>query len=722
MKKILISVAVTSALSVSGCSEQPASQKNVAQQSVEELTVAEGGNPLLTESTLIYQAPQFDIFKDEHFLPAFEQGMKSHLEEIQSIATNPKPPTFENTMVALEKSGALLTRVSLVFFNLTNTDSNPERRDVQKMLAPKLAAHRDNINLNSELFSRISTLYGQREALKLDAESMRLLEEKYSDFVRAGAMLSEEDKAKVRAINEKLSSLTTQFSQNLLASTSAISVIVDDEAELAGLPKNQLDAAAKSAEDAGHEGKFLISITNTTRQPVLASLENRELRQRVWEASAFRAQSGEYDNTQIISNLAKFRAEKAALLGYDNWASYGLEAQMAGTPKAVYDMLGSMVPAVVANVEQEAADIQKMIEAEGHDFKVQPWDWAYYADKVRQARYDLNASEVKQYFEFERVLEDGVFYTMNKLFGVRFEPRPDLPVYHPDVRAYELFDVNGESLAIFYADYFARKGKRGGAWMSSFVGQSKLLGQKPVVVNVMNIPKAPDGEPTLVSYDHVTTMFHEMGHGVHGMFSNTVYPSLAGTNTSRDFVEFPSTFQEDWAAYPEVIANYAKHHETGEAIPDELLEKVIRSRNFNMGYDTLEYMSAALLDMEWHTISAEEAPTDINAFEAAALAKHNVDLSYVPPRYKSAFFAHSMGGGYSAGYYAYMWSEILAADAYAYVQEMGGLKLENGMKFRKHILSVGNTRPLMESYKAFRGQEPTTDALLIRRGLKTKLN
>ena len=478
-------------------------------------------------------------------------------------------------------------------------------------------------------------------------------------------------------------------------------------------------SAAKAADK---EGKYLLSITNTTRQPVLTSLENRALRQQVWEASAYRNQFGEYDNTKIISRLAGLRAQKAALLGFDSWAAYSLDKQMAGSPSAVYDMLGSMVPAVLKNVEKEAADIKAMIEAEGNNFELKPWDWAFYAEKVRQAKYELDENEVKQYFEFNRVLEDGVFFTMNKLYGVRFKPRPDLPVYHPDVEAYELFDVDGKSLAIFYADYFARKGKRGGAWMSSFVGQSKLLEQKPVVVNVMNIQKAPEGEPTLVSYDNVTTMFHELGHGLHGMFSDVTYPSLAGTSVSRDFVEFPSTFQEDWAAYPEVIANYAKHYQTGEPIPAELLEKVIRSRTFNMGYDTLEYMAAALLDMEWHTLSADSVPEDITAFEDEALAKHGAALSYVPPRYKSAFFAHSMGGGYSAGYYAYMWSEILAADAFAFVQDNGGLTLENGMKYRKHILSVGNSRPPMESYKAFRGREPSTDALLIRRGLKQKID
>ncbi|AUJ71099.1 M3 family metallopeptidase [Pseudoalteromonas sp. NC201] len=716
MKKTIIAVAIYSTLFVSGCSNYTTEVAS----SVPKKSESVHHNPLFNASTLIYQTPMFDQIKDEHFMPAFKQGMAEHLKEIERIATNPATPTFENTLVAMEKSGALLKRTSSVFFNLIGTDSSVKRRQLQKELAPMLAEHRDNINLNAALFDRIKSLYDNRNTLELDSESKRLLDVYYTNFVRAGAKLSAEDKEKIRKINEEHSSLTTQFSQTLLAETSAISVIVDDKAALDGLTERQILATKRAAEAAGHKDKYLIGITNTTRQPILASLTNRALRQQIWQASAYRAQSGDNDNTQIIIRLAQLRAEKAALLGYKSWADYGLEKQMAGNPKAVYDMLGSMVPAVVSNVEKEAADIKTFIQSEGHSFDIKPWDWAYYAEKVRQSRYDLDETEVKKYFEFNNVLENGVFYTMNKLYGVSFKARPDLPVYHPDVKAYELIDNNGESLAIFFADYFAREGKRGGAWMNSFVGQSKLLNQKPVVINVMNIAKAPDGEPTFVSYSEVTTMFHEMGHGLHGMFSDVKYPSLAGTAVSRDFVEFPSTFEEDWAAHPEVISNYAKHYQTGEPIPKTLLDKVIRSRTFNMGYDTLEYMASALLDMEWHTISPEHAPTDINEFEQAALKKHGVALDYVPPRYKSAFFAHSMGGGYSAGYYAYMWSEILAADAYAYVQKLGGLKLENGEKYRKHILSVGNSIPVMDSYKAFRGKEPTTEALLKRRGLAPK--
>jgi peptidyl-dipeptidase Dcp len=726
MRKSLLATAIGAVLVVSACSDNTAPQQNndsqtQAQQTAASVTDVTSANPLLTKSTLQFETPDFRLIKDEHFMPAFEQGMQQHMTEVLAIANNPAPATFDNTLVALEQSGELLTRVSRVFYNLAGTDSNPERRKIQSAMAPKLAAHSDDINLNPKLFARIKSLYQQREQLQLNAEAVRLIEVYYDRFVRAGAQLTDEQKTAIRALNEEHSTLTNQFSQNLLAESKNIAVLVDTQAELDGLTEAQIGSAAAAAKDAGHDGKFLLKLTNTTRQPLLSQLSNRELRQRIWQASANRNQSGDTDNRAIVARLAQLRAERARLLGYDNWASYGLESQMAKTPTAVFDMLGSMVPAVVANTNKEAAAIQEMIKQKGGDFALQPWDWEYYAEFVRQAKFDLDESEVKQYFEFNRVLEDGVFYTMNRLFGIRFAPRPDLPVYHPDVKAYELFDADGTSLAIFYADYFAREGKRGGAWMSSFVGQSHLTGQKPVVVNVMNIPKAPDGEPTLVSYDNVTTIFHELGHGLHGMFSDVKFPTLAGTSVSRDFVEFPSTFQEDWAAHPEVIANYAKHYQTGEPIPKALLDKVMKSRSFNQGFDTLEYMSAALLDMEWHSLSADEPLQDVNEFEAAALKKHGVDLAAVPPRYKSTYFSHSMGGGYSAGYYAYMWSEILAADAFAYVQQQGGLKLENGQNYRKNILAVGNSRLPMESYKAFRGQEPTTDALLIRRGLKTKV-
>ncbi|MFB2642133.1 M3 family metallopeptidase [Shewanella bicestrii] len=716
MRKSFIAIAIGATLmtgALAGCSTQDTKATNV--------TAVQTQNPLFQASTLQYQAPDFSVIKDEHFQPALEQGIKEHYQEILAIANNPAAPTFDNTIVAMEKSGALLTRASSVFYNLAGSNSNPALRKIQGEMAPKMAAHSDNINLNPALFARIETIYNDRNNLGLTPEAVRLVEVYHQRFIMAGAKLTDEQKVKIRALNEEQSTLTNEFSQRLLRLTKEIAIVVDNKEQLAGLTDSEITSAANDAKAAGHEGKYLINITNTTRQPVLASLENRELRQRIWEASANRGLTGENETASLVSRLAQLRAERAALLGYENWASYRLAPQMAKTPEAVYSMFGSMVPAVVANTEKEAADIQAMIDKTGGKFELAPWDWEFYAEKVRQEKYALDANSIRPYFEFNRVLEDGVFYTLKELYGVTLKPRPDLPVYHPDVKAYEMFDADGSSMAIFYADYFAREGKRGGAWMSSFVGQSFLEGTKPVVVNVMNIKKAPEGQPTFVSYNEVTTMFHEMGHGTHGMFSKVTYPSLAGTSVSRDFVEFPSTFEEDWAAHPKVLANYAKHYETGKPIPDDLLQKLLKSGSFNQGFDTLEYMAAALVDMEWHSLSPDAPLQDVATFEANALKKHGLNITAVPPRYKSTYFAHAFPGGYSASYYAYMWSEILAADAYAYVQTQGGLNREIGMKYRKTIREVGNSIAPMEAYKNFRGQEPTTEGLLNRRGLNTAL-
>lgn len=714
MHKHFLAIAITATLAgglaVTGCSHNTSAPNAVTSQI---------SNPLLAPSTLQYQAPDFSQIKDEHFKPALEQGIAENYQEILAIANNPAAPTFDNTIVAMEKSGALLTRASSVFYNLVGSNSNPELLKIQGEMAPKMAQHSDNINLNPALFARIEAIYNNRANLGLTPEQQRLVEVYHQRFILAGAKLTDEQKLKIRALNEEQSKLTNEFSQRLLRLTKEIAIVVDSKSELAGLTESEITSAANDAKAAGHEGKYLINITNTTRQPVLASLENRELRQRIWEASANRGLTGENETASLVARLAQLRAERAALLGYDNWASYRLAPQMAKTPEAVYSMFGSMVPAVVANTEKEAADIQAMITKTGGKFELAPWDWEFYAEKVRKEKFALDASSVRPYFEFNRVLEDGVFYTLKELYGVTLKPRPDLPVYHPDVKAYEMFDADGSSMAIFYADYFAREGKRGGAWMSSFVGQSFLEGTKPVVVNVMNIKKAPEGEPTFVSYDQVTTMFHEMGHGTHGMFSKVTYPSLAGTAVSRDFVEFPSTFEEDWAAHPKVLANYAKHYETGAPIPEELLQKLLKSGSFNQGYDTLEYMAAALVDMEWHSLSPDAPLQDVATFEANALKKHGLNITAVPPRYKSTYFAHAFPGGYSASYYAYMWSEILAADAFAYVQTQGGLNREIGMKYRKNIREVGNSIAPMEAYKNFRGQEPTTEGLLNRRGLNT---
>ena len=724
MRKSLIAVAIGAALTVAACSDKEATQAVNDTAQTAQTEQAQGAefnqsNPFYAESSLPFHAPDFNAIEFAHYKPALLAGMEQHSKEIEAIANNPEAPTFENTIVEMERSGALLSRAASVFYNVAGSNGNDQTRALQGELAPLMAAHSDSISLNPQLFARVKAVYDNRDSL--EGEALRLVEDTYKGFVRAGAELDEEAKDKIRAINSELSSLTTEFQRNLMALAKENMIIVDDKADLAGLSDTEIQQLADAAKAAGHEGKYAISITNTTRQPILSSLENREVRQRVWEASAYRGTGNtETDNRPLVKRLAQLRAEKAQLLGYDTWGDYVLETSMAGTPQAAQKMLRDLVPAVVSNVEVEKAEIQAMIDSEGGDFDVQPWDWAYYAEKVRAEKYALDAEEVKQYFEFNRVVEDGVFYAMNQLFGITFEQRDDIPTYGDNIRVYEVKDVNGESLGLFYGYWFTRDGKRGGAWMSSFVSQSGLLGNKPVILNNQNIKKAAEG-PTFLSFDEVSTMFHEMGHALHGMFSDVMYPSLAGTSVSRDYVEFPSTFQEDWMLNEKVLNNFAKHYETGEPMPKELLDKVLAAKNFNMGYDTLEYISSALLDFEYHTLSPEAAASigDVAAFEAAALERNGVAVDAVPPRYKSTFFAHVFAGGYSAGYYAYMWSEILAADAFKYMQEQGGLTLENGQKFRDAILSKGNSKDPMQQYIDFRGQEPTGEALLERRGLTT---
>ncbi|WP_194756436.1 M3 family metallopeptidase [Aliidiomarina indica] len=717
MRITLLAAAVGLALSVTACSDAPVTPDS--QQDTPATIQLSADNPFFAPSPLQYQAPDFTQIRDEHYAPAFEAGMSQQAAEMQAIANNPEAPSFENTVLAMELSGELLTRVSRVFFAMTSSTSNDEIRNLQAQLAPKLSAHRDDIYLNPALFLRVDTLYQDRHNLDLDAESLRLLEVYHDRFIRAGANLSNEQMAQIRALNEEESSLTTQFARNILDASRNAAVIVDSAEELDGFSESQLRAARQRAEELGHEGKYAIAITNTTRQPILTSINNRELRQRVWEASANRGfgHDPETDNTGVVSRLAQLRAEKSAILGYESYAHYALEERMIGTPERAYEMLLDMVPAVVAQVEQEQALLEAKIAELGYDHNLEPWDWAYYAEKVRRSEYDLDESEVRPYFEFNRVLEDGMFYAMTRLYGITFEPRPDLPSYHDDVDVYEVFDKDGESMGIFYADYFARDGKRGGAWMSSFVIQNHLREERPVVFNVMNIPKAPEGEPTLLSYGFVSTMFHEMGHGVHGLFSDVTYPSLAGTAVPRDFVESPSNFHEDFAHDPAIIGNYAKHYETGEPIPEELLERVLNALNFNQGFDTLEYIAAALVDLDWHSIAAGEPLQDVAAFEAAALERHGVNLSAVPPRFRSTYFSHIFAGGYAAGYYSYMWSEMLAADAFAYLMAEGGIDGPVAQKYRDTILSRGGTKEAMELYLDFRGQEYDTRHLLIRRGL-----
>lgn len=707
-RRLAIPFALAAVAALGACSSQPVAQAPQDRAAA---------NPFYTESTLPYAVPRFDLIRDEHYLPAFEKGMAEQIAEIEAIANNPEAPTLENTVIAMERSGEVLARVSRVFFNLNSAHTNPQIQEVQKTVSPQLAAHRDAIYLNPALFARVETLHAKRDALGLDAESKRLLERYYIDFVRAGARLSEQDKDELRALNAELASLGTTFAQNVLRETLDSAVIVDTAEELDGFSDAQIRAAASAAANRGHEGKHLISLQNTSGQPPLAVLTNRALRQRIHEASVNRgARDNEHDNRPVVARVAALRAERAALLGYDSHAAYVLENATAGTPAAVNQMLAGLAPAAVANARKEAADIQALIDAQGGDFELQAWDWDFYAEQVKQARYDLDPAKLRAYFELESVLNNGVFYAANKVFGLTFKPRPDLPLYHPDARAWEVFEEDGTPLGIFIGDFYARDSKRGGAWMNAYVPQSGLLGTRPVVANHQNIPKPPEGEPTLMTFDEVTTMFHEFGHALHGLFSSVHYPRFSGTSVPRDFVEFPSQVNEMWADWPEVLANYARHHETGELLPTEMLEKALDAQKFNEGYRTTEYVAASLIDQAWHQRAAGDVPTNTVAFERQVLADTGMDFAPVPPRYRSTYFSHIMGG-YSAGYYSYIWSEVLDADAVEWFKENGGLARENGDHFRNTLLSRGGSRDAMQLYRDFAGRDASIEPLLKRRGL-----
>ncbi|MFC3716362.1 peptidyl-dipeptidase Dcp [Luteimonas soli] len=693
--------------------DQPTAEADAA------VTPAATDNPLLTASTLPFQAPPFDKIEDADFLPAFEEGMKQHLAEVREIADNPEPPTFENTIVAMEKSGETLGRVARVFFGLVQADTNDARQKIQEEIAPKLAAHQDEIALDPKLFERVKAIYDQRDTLDLDPVQKRLVERDYDDLVRAGAQLSDADKATMRKLNVEESTLSTKFHNMLVAAAAKGAVVVDDKAKLAGLSEGDLAAAAQAAQDRKLEGKWVFPLQNTTQQPVLASLEDRDLRARILEASMTRTEhNDENDTRKTIQRLAQLRAQKAKLLGYDTYAAYSLADQMAKTPENALKLLTDTVPAATAKARGEIAEMQKVIDAQGGDFKLAASDWDFYAEQVRKAQYDLDQSQIRPYFELDNVLQNGVFFAANQLYGISFKERKDIPVYNPDVRVFEVFDQDGSSLALFYCDYFKRDSKSGGAWMDVFVDQNGLTGTKPVVYNVANFTKPAPGKPALLSFDDVTTMFHEFGHALHGMFSDVKYPSISGTSTSRDFVEFPSQFNEHWATDPKVFANYAKHYETGEPMPQALVDKIKKSLTFNQGYATTEYLSAALLDMAWHTLPADAPLQDVDKFEADALSRFKVDLPEVPPRYRTSYFDHIWGGGYSAGYYAYFWSEVLDDDAFEWFKEHGGLTRENGQTFRDKILSRGNTVDLATLYRDFRGKDPSVEPLLESRGLK----
>lgn len=714
---LLLSLVVSS---LAACSE-PSADPGAAAADAEDASEADAAgakNPFFTVSTLPYHAPPFDRIEDRHFQPAIEEGMRRELAEIEEIAGNNEPPTFANTIEAMERSGALLTRTLQVFFAVVQANTNDTLQRIQKEMAPKLAAHRDAIYLNEALFRRVDTLHQRRDELDLDAEQQRLLEEVHTNFIRRGAKLSDADKETLKALNQEESTLTTEFQNRLLEATKAGAVVVENVERLEGMSKQEIAAAAEAANARGLDGKWLLPLQNTTRQPALDSLADRELRAKLLWSSEHRSdQGGPNDTRELIKRLVELRAGKARLLGYPTYADYVLVERMAKTPENATELLTDIVPAATARARAEAGKMQAIIDEEGGDFELAAYDWEYYAEKVRKAEYDLDESQIKPYFELERVLEDGVFYAANQLYGLTFEERHDLPVYHPDVRVFEVFDADGSPLALFYCDYFKRDNKSGGAWMSEFVPQSKLLGTRPVVYNVANFTKPAKGQPALLSYDNVSTMFHEFGHALHGMFSDATYPSLSGTNVPRDFVEFPSQFNEHWALEPKVLANYAKHYETGEPMPQSLVEKIENSRTFNQGYDTTEYLAAALVDMAWHTLPSDAPQQNVEEFEDAALERFKVDLETVPPRYHSTYFSHIFDSGYAAGYYSYLWSEVLAHDAYYWFVDHGGMTRENGQRFRQMILSQGNSEDPAALYRTFAGHDPGVQPLLIERGL-----
>ena len=686
---------------------------------VESTTVSTEQNPFYTESSLYMKYPEFDKIKNKHYTPAFEKGMADHMAEMETIANHNVNPTFNNTIMAMETSGALLDRVSTVFFSLTSANTNDEMEKIRSEMAPKLSAHSDQILLNGKLFHRVKTIYEQRDQLGLDAESKRLVEKYYTDFIRSGANLSSEEKESLKKINGEMAVLQTTFSQNVLKEVNALAVVVDSKDELDGLSDAAIEAAANEAKSRELDGKYVLTLRNTSGQPPMASLTNRALRERIHKTSLSRgSRGGDFDNRDILANVIKLRAERAQLMGYDNHAAYSLENQTAQTPKAVNERLSSLAPKAVANANKEATDLQKMIDAEKGSFKLASWDWDFYTEKVRADRYNFDASQLKPYFEMDNVLQNGVFYAATQLFGITFKERFDLPVYQEDIRIFEVFNEDGSVLALFIFDGYARSSKRGGAWMNAYVGQSKLKGNKPVIANHLNVVKPPKGEPTLMSFDEVITTFHEFGHALHGMFSDVNYPYFAGTSVPRDFVEYPSQVNEMWAIWPEVLKNYAVHHETGKPMPKELLDKVLATQKFNQGFATTEYLSASLLDQALHQLSPDQVPTgeEIIAFEADALKTAGVAMDVIPPRYRSTYFSHIIGG-YSAGYYSYIWSEVLDADTVEWFKENGGLKRENGDHFRKTLLSRGGSKDALKIFKDFRGAEPNIQPLLDRRGL-----
>ena len=678
-------------------------------------------NPFAAPSALPFGAPPLDRIRDEDFPPAIGEGMRRQLREVDEVVAQSNPPTFDNTIVALERSGELLTRVLKTFGALTSANTNDVLQQIQSDEAPKLAAHNDAILLNDALFQRVQAIYQQRDDLALSPEQKHLVERYHLEFIRAGAQLPESDKARLRALNQEESTLTTEFQTRLLAASKAGALVIDDRSDLDGLSEADIAAASEAAKERKLDGKWVLLLQNTTQQPAQASLRRRHVRERLYHAAIHRADRGDATDTRaLVERLVALRAEKAALLGYANTAAYVLDDQMAKTPDAAGKLLLDIGATAAAKARSEAAKMQRLIDEEDGGFSLMPWDWQYYAEQVRKREYELDEEHIKPYFELNRVLIDGVFFAATKLYGITFTEVRVIPVYHPDVSVYEVSEADGSPLALFYCDLFKRENKIGGAWMDSFTDQSRLLDRKPVVYNVANFTRPAPGQPALLTFDEVTTLFHEFGHALHGMLSDVEYPMLSGTNVPRDFVEFPSQFNEHLALEPQVFRNYARHYQTGEPMPAALVERIKRTRTFNQGFALTEYVEAALIDMAWHTLPAGAPVPDIPSFERAALEKYGVNVPEVPPRYRTTYFAHIWDGGYQAGYYAYLWAEVLDHDTFAWFAEHGGMTRANGQKFRDMILSRGGTREAADLYREFRGREPSVEPLLVERGLKSQ--
>ena len=677
-----------------------------------------GDNPFAAPSELPFGLPPFDRIQVEHYLPAVEAGLAEQAAEVRAIADDPAQATFDNTIVALERSGALLDRVLFVLYNLASSDTTPELQRIQAEIAPRIAAHRDAILLDQALFGRIKDLFDRRAELGLDAESAYLLERYHTDFLRSGAALDEQARDRLRELNQELSSLSTAFQEKLLAESNDLAVVVAEESELDGLSPDAIASAAEAATARGLTGKYLLTLILPTSQPALASLTNRSVRERLYKASITRgARGNENDTSSTLTRIAALRAQRAAVLGHPHHASYVIADQTAESAEAAMALLERLAPVAVANARIEAEELQRLLEQDLPGATLEPWDWAFYAERVRRERFAVDSAQLREYFELDRVLHDGVFFAATKLYGITFTERTDLPVYHEGVRVYEVSDVDGTPIGLFLGDYHTRDSKRGGAWMNSYRDQSSLLGTLPIVVNNLNIPKPPAGEPTLMTFDEVTTAFHEFGHALHGLLSDVKYPKFSGTSVPRDFVEFPSQVNEMWMLWPEVLANYARHYKTGEPLPAELVAKLEAASQYGEGFATTEYLAAALLDQAWHRLGTEDVVEDVAQFEAAALEKAGVALGAIPPRYRSTYFAHIFSGGYAAGYYSYIWSEVLDADTVEWFRANGGLRRENGDAFRRGLLSRGGSLPAMDAFRDVVGRDPEIGPLLERRGL-----